>query len=133
MGLTLVINFIANIILIPRIGIPGAGVAAVMTFIALFWSGFYFVRKEIPVTIGEWWKNVGAVTFAGIVMMVGVLLVKHAIAGLHPYAWVLAIPFGALLFGCAAYLTGGITKEHFRSATALLRRKKYAEGSPANN
>lgn len=48
MGITMVINAIINILLIPSMGPTGAAIAAVVSFIFLFAVGAWFIRKELP-------------------------------------------------------------------------------------
>lgn len=47
MGITMVINVIANFFLVPRLGPTGAAVAGVISFWSLFLIGWWFIRKDV--------------------------------------------------------------------------------------
>jgi O-antigen/teichoic acid export membrane protein len=132
MGIAMVINFIANMILVRMFDIKGAGYSAILTFITLFCAGFYFARQVIPLTVTEWWGSVRGVTLAGLCMFVVVFLIKVPLMSVHPLAWTLSIPMGALVFIFLGWQFGGITADHVRSVTRVLRRKQYVEDSPPN-
>jgi O-antigen/teichoic acid export membrane protein len=132
MGIAMVMNFVANLVFVRMFGITGAGYAAILTFITLFVAGFYFVRQILLLKLSEWWGSVGGITFAGIGMCVVVLLVKIPLENVHSLAWVLAVPFGGVVFFVLGWKFGGITPEHIAFITYVLRRKKYVEDSPTN-
>lgn len=62
MGITMIVNVIANALLIPSMGPTGAAWAGVMSFIILFFLGWFFVRDDIDSTwlIGLLGKGLGA-------------------------------------------------------------------------
>jgi O-antigen/teichoic acid export membrane protein len=123
MGVAMVINFIANILLVRAFGIVGAGYSAILTFVALFGAGFYFVRSVVSVSFREWWGSVQGVTFAGLGMFASVLVLKEVFGMVHPLGWLLAIPCGAAIFFALGWWFGGIRKDHVQSVKHLLRRK----------
>lgn len=132
MGIAMVINFVANMIFIRMFNIAGAGYSAILTFITLFFVGFYFARQVIPLTLREWWGSVSGVTFAGIGMFVVVFLIKVPLTSVHPLAWLLSIPLGALVFVLLGWQFGGITATHVRGVKRVLQRKNYVEDSSSN-
>lgn len=133
MGIAMVINFVANVLLVRSFGIVGAGYSAILTFITLFCAGFYFARQVLPLTVGDWWKSVRGVTLAGVVMFFVVFFAKGPLMELHAYAWVGAIPLGACVFLLFGWKFGGITSDHVRSVMRILRRKQqYVEDSSSN-
>ena len=126
MGVTMIINFVANMILIPWIGIPGASVAAIISFCAMFGLGVWALRGKIHVTIGEWIRTVGGFIFAGFVMMLVVLVLKAIMP------WILTVPIGAVVFIGLSIATKALTKNHWLHAKALILRKSYG-AIPASN
>lgn len=132
MGIAMIINFVANMVLVRIFGIAGAGYSAILTFVTLFCAGFYFAQQVLPLTVAEWWGSVRGVTIAGLCMFAVVLLIKVPLMSLHPLAWVLSIPLGALVFVALGWRFGGITSDHVRSVARVLRRKQYVEDSSPN-
>lgn len=126
MGATMVINFIANMILIPWIGIPGASVSAIISFTAMFCMGILALKRKIHVTIGEWIRTVGGFIGAGIAMMFVVLGIKSMMP------WMFTIPIGAIVFIGVSIATKSITKAHWQHAKQLMRPKTYGTIPVAN-
>jgi len=48
MGITMVVNAICNILLIPSLGPAGAAISGVISFVLLLAMGLYFIRQELP-------------------------------------------------------------------------------------
>ena len=48
MGVTMVVNAIGNILLVPHLGPAGAAWSAIVSFTILFALGLFFIRKELP-------------------------------------------------------------------------------------
>jgi len=132
MGIAMVVNFVANMIFVRAFGIAGAGYSAILTFVTLFCTGFYFARQVLPITVVEWWGSVRGVTLAGLCMFVVVFWAKTPLMSIHSLAWILSIPIGAMVFVLLGWRFGGITADHVRSVKRVLRRKRYVEDSPPN-
>lgn len=126
MGATMVINFAANMILIPRVGIPGASIAAVISFASMFFMGVWALRRIIRVTMGEWIRTVGGFILAGFVMMIVVLALKHVMP------WITTVPVGATVFVGLSIVTRSLTKAHWAHVKTLILRKSYG-AIPASN
>lgn len=126
MGVTMIINFAANMVLVPWIGIPGASVSAIMSFTAMFGMGVWVLRRNIHVTLGEWMRAVGGFIGAGFAMMLVVLMMKQ----MTP--WMLTVPIGAIVFIGVSIMTKSITKAHWQQAKQLMRAKSYGT-IPASN
>ncbi|NQV90251.1 flippase [Candidatus Uhrbacteria bacterium] len=93
MGLTMVINIIANAILIPSIGILGAAYAALISFIFMFSVGLFFVRSVLPsFSYQELMSTVAPIYLSGGLMLLFVLLLKPFIG------WILVIPVGGIVY-----------------------------------
>ena len=126
MGVTMIINFAANMVLIPWIGIPGASVSAIISFLAMFGMGVWALRGKIHVTLGEWMRTVGGFIVAGFAMMIVVLVLKSVIP------WIATVPVGAIVFIGLSIATKALTKGHWAHAKALILRKTYG-AIPASN
>jgi O-antigen/teichoic acid export membrane protein len=126
MGITMVINVVSNLLLIPVLGIPGAAVSALLCFAFMYTAGFFAVRYLSGVTFGDIVRTTGGLFLAGAVMAAVVILLKSFIF------WALAVPVGALVFFMIAFATKGITKEHVQALKSLVSRKTYAKGASSN-
>lgn len=116
MGITMIVNFFANMILIPMMGIPGASISAIVSFVAMFGMGVWALRRKIHISLNEWTQTVGGFIIAGLVMAVVVLVLKTMIP------WMITIPIGAFVFAFIAIATKSLTKDHLQHAKSLLRR-----------
>ncbi|MDA1038213.1 MAG: flippase [bacterium] len=92
MGITMVINVIANLLLIPRFGVVGAAVAANISFAFLFISGMFFVPSIIKVRWRLLISKIFKISFAGLIMG---LLVRWADDSLNLFY---TIPLGAMVY-----------------------------------
>ncbi len=92
MGLTMVINVLANLILIPRIGALGAAVSANISFAFLFFSGLAFVPQFVKMSWGRFFSKLLRIFLAGLLMG---LLVRFASGTLTLF---FTIPLGALTY-----------------------------------
>ncbi|MBU1126350.1 flippase, partial [Patescibacteria group bacterium] len=126
MGVAMVINVVANFLLIPRFGIEGASISGLISFTFLFVAGWFFTRKVIFVSVLDLLKQVGGLTFAAVLMALVVILAKGQI---H---FALTIPIGALVYFGAAFATKSLTLNHLKSAKNLLRKKSYEDGLSSN-
>jgi len=72
------INLIGNLILIPRMGISGAAISTLMTYIVMFLFSFVELKKMINIKIPfrEW----GITFFCGLVSLLSIYLLKGFIA-----------------------------------------------------
>lgn len=108
MGLTMVINIIANWFLIPRLGVIGAALAALFGNFTLLFIGALWVPKIIaPMSRLVWIKILKALLAAG-VMGVLVASIKGPLATVvEPRGLGLAVYFGVLALS-GALIYGGI-------------------------
>ncbi len=114
MGVTMVINLVANLLLIPVIGIPGAGVSALLCFSFMFLAGLYFIRSSVEVTLYDIFTYAGGSIAAGGVMSAVVLVAKEFMP------WFATIPLGALVFFGVAFATKSLTVSHLKSFARIL-------------
>lgn len=127
MGVTMVINVIANLVLIPLLGIPGAACSALLCFAFMFIASFVAVRHLVQITALELLEAVGGLLASGATTALFVLLAKSVMP------WLMAVPLGAVVFFIVAYGTKSITKDHLNAFKALVSRKAYVESEPANS
>jgi O-antigen/teichoic acid export membrane protein len=124
MGVTMVINVVANAILIPMYGTMGAAFSAVISFFFLFFGGVYFVPTILPsYRSGRLARVVGPIVLCGLVM--GLVC-----AALRPYlSYVLVVPIGGVAYVALLFATKSIPKHHLDHALAILRRNRAPDVS----
>lgn len=116
MGVTMVINLVANLLLIPRLGIPGAAVSALISFSFMFFAGYVLSFKIIKVPMYDFITAVGGSFASGAVMASVVLVVKMFLP------WIITVPIGAVVFFAVAFATRSITLDHLRALWQLVPR-----------
>lgn len=124
MGVTMIVNIVLNILLIPRLGILGACWAAVVSFIVLFVVSFWFVRRIIPYGPKELFSRVAPVLLAGVAMSVVVLLLKP---WLHLFLLILV---GGIVYIFGLFLFRGMRLEQLKTIRNELRSSSYAQTNP---
>ncbi len=117
MGITMVINVVLNLFLIPRIGIIGAAIAALISFIFLFCTGYYFINKIIPsFTHTQFLKIVGPIVLSGILMLAATLLIKPVVG------WIAVIPIAAVVYMTALWIFGAVKRSDLNLIKKLISR-----------
>ncbi len=138
MGVTMVINIISNLILIPLLGIPGAAFSALLCFSFMFFAGFFAAQRVIKVSIVELLRSVGGLLVSGGAMAVVLFIYRFIVPVAKPTTmgfalWLIpAVPIGALVFIGVAYAVKAIDKTHVKAFRALISRKAYVESEPAD-
>jgi O-antigen/teichoic acid export membrane protein len=127
MGGAMIINIVANLLLVPMYGIMGAAIAALFTFIFLFGAGWMAATRIAQASLLELIKTTGGFFVAGIVMAVVVIFLKQYVY------WIFTVPVGALVFIGLSFATKTLTISHLKEARNLIRRPAYAKDSPANH
>ena len=117
MGATMVINIVANLLLIPEYGVVGACVAGLISFVFMFVAGWIAVRRFLDIRIADLLNVCWKVLLSAAVMAALVVLVKGYI---H---FILAAALGALVYFALTFATGAVTKQHIAAAKRLVRRK----------
>ncbi|MFH1632100.1 MAG: flippase [bacterium] len=126
MGVTMVINVVANLLLIPAYGVVGACIAGVISFCFLFLAGWHFACRVVDITFTDVFKRTGGLYVAAIIMSALVVVIK-------PYMhFVLAVPIGAVVFLGLAFAFRAVTMQQVRSLIKLFSRKPYAANIPPN-
>lgn len=115
-GVTMIINVVGNLILIPRIGISGAAVTALISFSFMLFVDWIYVSRIIKMNIWSFLKEVLPIFLVGALMAAIVVLIK-------PYtSFVFAIPIGAVIYILGLVLIGSLNKGHLLAAKKLMRR-----------
>jgi len=124
---TMVINIVANILLIPRFDVVGACVAALLSFSFMIIAGWYFTRRALPIRFAEVFQRIGGIFIASILMTLVVIVVKQYV---H---FSLAIPLGAAVYISLLFVFKCITREHLTILKRVLRKPSYAPQDPPSN
>jgi O-antigen/teichoic acid export membrane protein len=119
MGLTMVINTILNLVLIPIVGIIGAAYAAEASFWFMFLAGLYFVPKIIP---GLPWKNLNwlfvKIIGSGAVMAAATLFLRPFVG------FFLVLPIAAIIYIALLFVTRSVRIDQLKDLKKLVLRKK---------
>ncbi len=117
-GISLVVNVVANIILIPLYGGVGAGISALITFVVMLILDAYIARSIVVISLKEVLSAIGPVLLAGCIMgiMVRMLLVALPLPVL--------VIVGAVAYLTVAWLLGGIGAHHVRQLKSLIYGKE---------
>lgn len=103
MGVTMVINIVLNAVLIPQVGILGAGWAALASFVFMFAAGLYFIPSVLPsFSFIHLLRIILPIYLVGIVMLVTVLVLKPIIG------WIPVIPIGGVVYLGGLLLTKSV-------------------------
>jgi O-antigen/teichoic acid export membrane protein len=103
-GITMLINVIFNLLLIPKYFVMGAAYAALISFSALFIMGAFYVPKIIEGF--SWWKTAKEILpiYASAVCMLLCVFWLKPILG-----WQLVMPIGAMIYTSLILLSGVIS------------------------
>ncbi len=117
LGVTMIVNVVLNLILIPAYSMIGAAVAAVATYLFLFLVGMIFVRKIVKYQIGHLLVSFVKIFAASLVMA---FVVNFLEAVVH---WIILIPLGILIYALVLYFIKGITADEIKYLLRLFRNK----------
>lgn len=113
MGIAMVVNVVANILLIPPLGIIGAAVAALLGNIVLFVAGYIFVPRIALVHHG---RIIGWLLGAGLLAGVIALLMWF---GTSVMPWYLTLILGSMLYCGGLFVARLVDRDEIRY---LMRR-----------
>jgi O-antigen/teichoic acid export membrane protein len=108
-GIALVCNVLLNIILIPKYGIVGAAMAALIGNIVLWALGFYFARRSAVFGSLSLLKNGTHIFVLSLLMAVAVYMLTLKVS------FLITIPFGVVLYGALLFFTGVVDMLTVRS------------------
>ncbi len=127
MGVTMIVNIIANLILIPRIGIIGASIAGLLSFAVMFVLGVIFTQKQLHVSWKEWFETVGKFLIAGLVMFAVVFVGKPMVP-----SWIMMVPIGAVVYTLVSIGLGAINRSHWNHIKTLIKKPSYGTDPSTN-
>lgn len=116
-AITLVINVILNLILIPFMGPQGAALAFLASHGSLFLMAFVFIRKKLAFEAKKFVFNFIKVGIVSLIMGALVLFLKSYLY------WVLTIPLGGIVYILLLLVFRVIKLNDFNKILALLRNK----------
>lgn len=105
MGAAMVVNVVGNFVLIPKYGVNGAAIAALLGNAMLFVGGYAFLHTVVKVRHKVVFSIVGRALFSGVLMGAVVWYAQHYIF------WPLTIPLGAVVYLSCIYLLKLVQKE----------------------
>ncbi len=114
-GSVMVINIIANILLIPKYGVVGAATSAFIGNMFLTILGYIFVPKIAKISHSFILKSIFQIGVSGLVMA----LVVWA-ADIY-YHFIFAIIVGALIYAMMLFVTGAVTKKQIKEAILMVK------------
>lgn len=93
MGVTMVINIVLNVMLIPQVGILGAAYAALASFIFMFAAGLFFIPSVIPsFSFLQLLRSIIPIYLVGVFMLAVVLALKPIVG------WLPVIVIGGVVY-----------------------------------
>lgn len=115
-GLVMTLNVILNLLLIPRIGVAGAALSALVGNTVLSLVGYYFLPRIAPISHAQYASTFFRVLFCGIVMGIAVYFV-NSISNVF-----VSIAAGALVYVVMIFGTRVLTKAEVFEAGRMLRK-----------
>jgi len=110
-GISATFNIIANLIVIPKFGFPGAAFATVASELLVFILVFTTVRRFLPFKINL--NRAVRILFSALIMGAVVYYLREPVFNLIQYYNVLLlVPLGALVYATALFATKALTKDH---------------------
>lgn len=105
LGLTMLLNIILNLFLIPRFDVIGASITASISYFFLFLVGMIYARKIAKYRLRRMFVTILKSTTASFIMVLVVIYFKPHIN------FVIVSILGMFVYGVVMYLIGGIEKE----------------------
>ncbi|KPJ84675.1 hypothetical protein AMJ57_05735 [Parcubacteria bacterium SG8_24] len=119
MGVTMLANVLLNAVLIPRLSVVGAAIAALLGNFILWSGALIFATRVAPPDIGKLLRASSKITLSAGVMGLTLYLLRP-----HLHA-LLLVPLGVLLYVALVLSTRGVTVSELRGiASIFLRRGK---------
>ncbi len=118
MALVLVINIILNLILLPRLGITGAAIAALASNVVLCLAGLYFAGRQVAINLKNILKYINQTLWPALAMAAIVYSLSFRI---H---YLLTIVIGGFIYLILIYFTGVVNKENILIIFNKLKPKR---------
>ena len=115
-GMTMVVNIVLNVLLIPAIGVLGAAYAALFSFTFMFLAGISRISSIIPsFSFQKLFWDLGKILVSGVVMLLVGWMVKESVG------WIFSIPACMLTYGTFLFLTKSVQRSDLVSMRQLIR------------
>lgn len=118
LGVAMLVNIVANLLLIPRFGIMGPAVASLVANALLFVLGFFFVARSIALPYDDVLHGMAKALVAGSIMVATVTVIATSLPLL------LVIALGAVMYGALLLLFRAVTLEELKQMVGSLRYGK---------
>ena len=117
MGLVLLVNVILNLILLPKLKINGAAIAALVSNATLCLAGLYFARRQVFINFKNIIKYANQTLWPALAMAVAAYYLSFRI---H---YLLTIVISGAIYFILIYLTGVVSKENISIIINKLKPK----------
>jgi O-antigen/teichoic acid export membrane protein len=104
-GITMVVNIILNLILIPRFSFIGAAIASSVSTVLMFVLQMIVAKQIVVINYSFLLKKLGVSLLAGLAMYLYIIYLLPAIS------FIVLVPIGALIYLLILWLFKGISKE----------------------
>lgn len=105
LGVALLANLTLNFVLLPRLGIKGAAVASLASNFLMCLGGYVLARRYVEINGGRIFKYFNQTFWPAVLMGIAVYALSLQV---H---FLIAIPFGAVLYFGLLFFTGGLSRE----------------------
>ncbi len=120
MALVLVVNIILNLILLPRLGITGAAIAALASNVVLCLAGFYFAGRQVVINLKNIIKYINQTLWPALIMGAVVYYLSEK---LH---YIPTILIGGVIYFILIYFTGVFNKQNITIILSKVRLSSRA-------
>lgn len=127
MGCTMIVNILANLILIPLYEASGAALAGLISFIFMFVIGWYFAQRTVNVNIGHLLKVCWGGLLAGGIMAIIVYFSKPFL----PFA--LSIMLGVIVYMICIFIFKVVGFQHVNKFLRLIKPESVYEYPHSND
>lgn len=117
MIMTMVINVILNLILIPQYNVAGAATAGLISFSFMLLAGLIFARRLIKFRLRRLFLNSFQTIFSGGIMALIIILLKDRVY------FVLLIPLGAIIYFLSLFIVRGWNLNDLRTLRTMILKQ----------
>lgn len=118
MGMALVVNIILNLLLLPKFGINGAAISALISNAVLCLAGFYFSVRQVPINM----RNITLYLRQALVPAAIMAIIVYLLSFVMHY--LITIVIGGIIYISLLYFTKVISKEMILVILDKVRLKK---------
>jgi len=123
MGISMILNIIFNLILIPKFGVIGAALAAFLTNFILAAIGYFYIPKIVTLPNWSFWGKILKIFLCSALMGLLVVLIKQQLLGfLQPLGFIHTLIFLSILI-----ISGGLFYLAFLWIFRVLRKEEVEE------